>query len=118
MTAVPVTVGRLFDGSQLVRKIHLGREGAPEIIQTNDSPPARLRELDASLHEDDANRLVPFSIWEHTGWGSTDYIEYREWMQDLGPRHPPAEAIVARQGKPPVVVVRYTDYQRKGSKLG
>ncbi len=114
----PAVIGRLYDGTQLVKRIHLYKEGAPKVIQTNDMPPARLRELDSSLHEDAERRPIQFSVWEQTGWGTTDYLSFEEWMLDFGPRHPPQDAVVPRKDNPPVVVVRYADYQRQGSKLG
>ena len=113
MTATPAIVGRLFDGHQLVKRIVL--DHAPTVIQTNDMPPPRLRELDASFGE---RATVPFSIWEHSAWTGTDYLDIEEWMLEFGPQHPPVTSVVNRTDRPPVVVVRYADYQRQGGKLG
>lgn len=118
MTAVPATIGRLYDGTQLVKRIHLFNEGAPRIIQTNDMAPSRLRELDASFYEDGESRPIPFSLWEHTSWGGTDYLSHDEWMVEFGPQSPPEASVVQRSQRPPVVVVRYADYQRKGGGVG
>jgi hypothetical protein len=118
MGATPAIIGRLFDGQQLVKRIHLYNEGAPQVIETNDMAPRRLRELDDSFYEDPSSRALPFSVWERTDWGGTDYLPLREWMLDFGPRHPPAAAIVPNKDGQPVVVVQYADYQRKGSRVG
>lgn len=117
MPPTPATIGRLYDGHQLVKRINLHKEGAPEVIQTNDMPPPRLRELDASLHEDSSRRAIPFSIWNRTGWGSSDYLSYDEWMTEFGPNHPPEDSLLERPNKSTVVVVRYADYQRQGGRI-
>lgn len=114
MTATPLIVGRLYDGKQLVKRVHL--ESALQVIQTNDMPPPRLRELDDSFEE--TNRPMPFSVWEYKAWGSTDYIDYPEWMTEFGPSSPPDTSLVNREGKSPVVVVIYADYQRQGGRIG
>ena len=115
-STTPLTVGRLFDGNQLVKRVLI--EYASKIIQTNDTPPQRLRELDDAFHEGDAHRTIPFSVWKHTAWSGTDYIDYDEWMREFGPKSPPLTAIVLRKDRPAVVVVRYADYQRQGSRIG
>lgn len=114
MTATPATVARLFDGKQLVKRVHI--ENATKIIQTNDMPPPLLKELDDSFGEE--HRVTPFSVWEHCAWAGTDYIDYEDWMVEFGPVSTPKTAMVPRKDKSPVVVVIYADYQRQGGRVG
>lgn len=110
----PVIVARLFDGKQLVREVpQFYLEIAPDEIQVIDAPPARLRELDKQF--ENSPSMVPFSVWRRTALGGASILDREEWFM-MTPQDPPAFAVVLVEGRPPLVAVRYAEYQLKGRK--
>ncbi len=109
----PAVVARLYDGVQLIRERPL-LDGAPEVIQTMEEPPPRLQALESQFDKD---RPIGFSIWERVAWGSSSIIDLHEWHM-MVPNSPPKGSLVEMKDRPPMVAIRYVDYQRTGSRVG